>query len=66
MSGWQCGDFRSPDKKKVVLWGFTYNVCEVQSKIYSAATAVCHKLNIQEMCELKLLSLTYRDLHLHM
>ena len=60
MGGWQCDDFKSPvKKKKSGVVGVTYNVCEVQLKIYFAATAVCHKLNVQEMCGLKLQCLTY-------
>jgi len=51
--------FQKPSLKKSGVVGVTYNVCEVQLKIYFAATAVCHKLNIQDVCGLKLQSLTY-------
>lgn len=54
MGGRQSGDFKSPVKKKYV--GVINNVCEVQLKIYFAGTAICHKLNIQEICGLKLQS----------
>jgi len=39
--------------------GVMYNVCELQLEIYFAATAISHKLNIQEMYGLKFQSLTY-------
>jgi hypothetical protein len=48
-----------PSFKKCGVVGVMYYVCEIQLKIYFAATAICHKLNIQEMCGLKLQSLTY-------
>jgi len=59
VGGMQGGDFKSPVKKKCGVVGVMYNVCEVQLKICFAATAICHMLNIQEMCGLKLQSLNY-------